>query len=79
MKVKVIGKQKVDYVSRKTGKHVEGLNLHTYFQDRSTEGFAVKSFYLPKDFPNLDKVKVNLDYEIYFNQYGGVDFLAICE
>ena len=49
MKIKVIGKQKVDYISKKTGKHVEGTNLHSYFQDKNTEGYAVKAFYFPKD------------------------------
>ena len=79
MKIKVIGKQKVDYISKKTGKHVEGTNLHSYFKDKNTEGYAVKAFYFTKDWPNIDNVKVNSDYEIYFNQFGSVDFLVSCE
>nr|DAH77432.1 MAG TPA: hypothetical protein [Inoviridae sp.] len=33
MKVKVLGIQSVDYVSRKTGNPVKGVTLHSAFKD----------------------------------------------
>lgn len=79
MKVKVIGIQKIDYVSKKTNRHVVGINLHVCYSDTRTEGYSVDKFYLPADFPNVQKVKVNHEIEVYFNQFGKVDFLASCE
>lgn len=76
MKVKVVGIQKIDYTN-KAGRHVSGVNLHAMYTDNRTDGYAVDKFYLASDFPNLDQVKVNADVDVYFNQYGKVDFLVV--
>lgn len=76
MKIKVVGIQKIDYTN-KAGRHVSGVNLHAMYVDNRTEGYAVDKFYLASDFPNLNQVKVNTDVDVYFNQYGKVDFLVI--
>lgn len=78
MRVKVVGITKIDYTN-KAGRHVKGVNLHSFYEDNKTEGLAVDKFYLSADFPNLDKVKVNKHIDIYFNQFGKVDFLAVVE
>ena len=76
MKIKVVGIQKIDYTN-KAGRHVSGVNLHAMYADNRTDGYAVDKFYLASDFPNLDQVKVNTDVDVYFNQYGKVDFLVV--
>lgn len=76
MKVKVVGIQRIDYTN-KAGRHVSGVNLHAMYADNRTDGYAVDKFYLASDFPNLDQVKVNSDVDVYFNQYGKVDFLVV--
>ncbi len=45
MKVKVLGIQSVDYVSRKTGNPVKGVTLHSSFKDAQVEGESVSSIY----------------------------------
>lgn len=76
MKIKVVGIQKIDYTN-KAGRHVSGVNLHAMYADKRTDGYAVDKFYLASDFPNLDQVKVNTEVDVYFNQYGKVDFLVV--
>lgn len=78
MRVKIVGISKIDYTN-KAGRHVNGVNLHGLFENNKTVGFATDKFYLSADFPNLDKVKINSNVDIYFNQYGKVDFLAVVE
>ena len=43
MKVKVLGIQFVDYVSRKTGNPVKGVTLHSCYPDGQVKGEAVDS------------------------------------
>ena len=76
MKVKIIGIQKIDYTN-KQGRHISGVNLHSAYEDTKVTGLAVDKFYLPDDFPNVEKLQVNDTVSVYFNQYGKVDFLAL--
>ena len=46
MKVKVLGIQSVDYVSRKTGNPVKGVTLHSAFKDAQVEGESVSSIFV---------------------------------
>ena len=46
MKVKVLGIQSVDYVSRKTGNPVKGVTLHSSFKDAQVEGESVSSIFV---------------------------------
>jgi len=78
MKIKVVGIQNIDYIN-KAGRHVSGVNIHAMYTDNRTEGYAVDKFYLPADFPNLENVKINSDVDVYFNQYGKVDFLVVAK
>lgn len=75
MTIKVIGIKKVDYIN-KQGRHVEGSELHCSFPANNVDGLCVDKFYMTSGFPNLDKVKIGKEYNIYFNQYGKPDFLT---
>ena len=46
MKVKVLGIQFVDYVSRKTGNPVKGVTLHSCYPDGQVKGEAVDSIFV---------------------------------
>lgn len=46
MKVKVLGVQFVDYTSRKTGKSVKGITLHSCYPDSQVKGEAVDSIFV---------------------------------
>ena len=65
MKVKVLGIQKIDYTN-KSGRHITGINLHVMYNDIKTDGYSVDKFYISSNFPNIDKIIVNSDLEIYF-------------
>ena len=75
MKVKVIGIKKVDYIN-KSGRHVEGEEIHCCFEAQNVQGLCVDKFYFNIGFPNLDKVKTGKEFNIYFNQFGKPDFLT---
>ena len=62
MKVKVLGIQSVDYVSRKTGNPVKGVTLHSAFKDAQVEGESVSSIFVsdnlnPVSYTHLDVYK----------------------
>lgn len=78
MKVKVIGIQPINYVN-KTGRQITGTKLHCAYEKDSIRGLAVDSFYLGNNIPNVDKIKLNDTVNLYFDQYGKVDFLAQAE
>lgn len=46
MKVKVLGVQFVDYTSRKTGKSVKGITLHSCYPDSQVKGEAVDPIFV---------------------------------
>lgn len=46
MKVKVLGLQTVDYVSRKSGNPVKGITLHAVFKDSQVTGDAVGNIFI---------------------------------
>ena len=46
MKVKILGIQNVDYVSRKTGNPVVGVTLHASFSDSQVLGSAVDKIFI---------------------------------
>lgn len=76
----VVGIQKINYVSKKTGAPVVGTRLHCMksFPDGSTdcEGYSVDSFYC-SSIIDLTHVVVGCDIEVYFNRYGSVEFVRV--
>lgn len=46
MKVRVVGVQSVDYVSRKTGNPVKGVTLHAVYKDAQVHGEAVGNIFV---------------------------------
>lgn len=76
MQIKVIGIKKVNYISKKTGKPVEGTQLFYNYKANDVEGCACDKLYLYKDFPNAEKIQVGKNYDVYFNQFGKPDLIA---
>lgn len=81
MKVKVIGIQLVDYVSRKSGESVKGVTLHCTCKDPQVTGDAVESIFVS------DKLGLSCAYEVQpgqmvdvaYNRRGYVCDLAVCK
>lgn len=80
MKVKVLGIQSVDYVSRKTGNPVKGVTLHSAFKDAQVEGESVSSIFV-SDNLNLKcvaEIRPGMMVDVEYNNRGYVCDLAIC-
>ena len=81
MKVKVLGIQSVDYVSRKTGNPVKGVTLHSTFKDAQVEGESVSSIFV-SDNLNLkciSEIRPGMLVDVEYNNRGYVCDLAICK
>ena len=81
MKVKVLGIQSVDYVSRKTGNPVKGVTLHSSFKDAQVEGESVSSIFV-SDNLNIKAVadiRPGTMVDVEYNNRGYVCDLAICK
>lgn len=73
--MEVVGIEKVDYVSRKSGKNVKGVKLHMCGESDNVQGCAVSSEFVPERVEcNVtvgDKVK------LFYNKFGQVDKVAL--
>lgn len=70
MKYCVIGKEYIDYVSKKTNKQVKGYNLHLKYEKEKCEGEAVMNVFVNEDLGST--VDVTDEVELFYNQYGKV-------
>lgn len=66
----VIGKEYVDYISKKTDKQVKGYKLHLTFEKEKCEGLAVLNVFVSEEIGK--DVKINDQVELFYNQYGKV-------
>lgn len=81
MKVKVLGIQSVDYVSRKTGNPVKGVMLHSSFKDAQVEGESVSSIFVSDNLniKAVAEIRPGMLVDVEYNNRGYVCDLAICK
>lgn len=72
---KIMGIEKVDYVSKKTNRQVKGYKLHMCYEDERTEGLAVISEFVGEEYGK--DIKVSNKVELFYNKYGQVNKVAI--
>lgn len=76
--MKLVGKETVNYTSRKTNKPVTGLKLHCSFTKPDTIGYAVQSYFIGSS-SNVYEQAMNLSLEtditVGFNEFGSVGFI----
>ena len=79
MKAKILGIQKVDYVSKKTGEPVLGTTLHCEYSDAQVIGKAVSAIYFSDrlNLPELKDVAVGTMIDIEYNNRGYVQGLSV--
>ena len=80
MKAKVLGIQKVDYVSRKTGNSVVGTTLHVSFKDSDVVGESVDNIFISDNLglkDVLSSIKLGTMVGIEYNRRGFVSDVAI--
>ena len=66
----VVGKEYLDYVSKKTNKQVKGYNLHLTYDKEKIDGVAVMSVFVSEEIGN--DININDQIELFYNQYGKV-------
>ena len=82
MKVNLVGKKAVNYISRKTNQQVTGVNLQVTYEDANTQGLAVESVYISskhQDFDDIVQLPINVEIDISYNRFGGVDGVTVCK
>lgn len=79
MSYRVVGIEDVNYVSKKTGQPVSGVNLHVTFplNEQKGEGEAVEKIYCKQSLEGIDSISVGDDVEIYYNRFGGVEEIRL--
>mgnify|MGYP003545017097 FL=1 len=71
----VIGKEYLDYVSKKTNKQVKRYNLHLTFEKEKCDGLAVLSTFVSEEIGH--NVNINDQVELFYNQYGKVTKIVV--
>ncbi|MDO4279637.1 MAG: hypothetical protein Q4C69_12485 [Lachnoclostridium edouardi] len=81
MRVKVLGVEKVDYISKRTGEPVKGIALHSVYKDTNVLGETVERIFVSDrmDIAAVSEVKPGITVDINYNRRGSVDSVAICK
>lgn len=66
----VVGKEYLDYLSKKSNKQVKGYNLHLTYEKEKCEGLAVLNVFVSEEIGK--DVKISDQVELFYNQYGKV-------
>lgn len=76
--MKLVGKEFMDYVSRKSGKPVVGISLHVLVDSDKVEGKACETVWVSVNNSSYDtacNLSLGVDFIAYYNKYGGVESL----
>lgn len=80
---KIVGKQDVDYTSRKTGEPVKGVTLHCVGQSSRVNGMSADQHFISVKTPELYEealsFPVGVEINLNFNQYGTVESVSLCQ
>lgn len=77
---KIVGKQDVDYVSKKTNEPVKGVTLHTVGESSRVKGLEAEQIFVSVKSPMYDDV-VNFPLEseiaVSYNRYGSPESISL--
>ena len=73
--MKVVGIEKVDYVSKKTGKAVKGIKLHMLDKSDNVMGYVASQEFLSEKV-ECD-VKINDEVQLFYNKFGQVSSVVV--
>lgn len=79
MKMKVVGMQSVDYVSRKTGNPVKGVTLFTVYKDNDVQGERADNLFVSDnlEIKDIANIKPGTMIDVVYNRRGYVADIAI--
>lgn len=81
MTKKVLGKQRIDYVSKKTNNPVNGISLHVCGEDSRVEGMSVETIYISDKSPmynDVASIALGSEIVVSYNRWGNVESVALC-
>lgn len=73
---KIVGKQNVDYVSKKTGRPVTGVTLHCVGESNRVEGMGCETIFVSGRSPMYDqcvKLPIGAEINVSYNRWGTAD------
>lgn len=74
--LKIVGKQNVDYVSRKTNNPVTGVTLHCVGKSGRVMGEAVETLFVSTKSPMYEQCMnypIGTEIEVSYNRFGSVE------
>ena len=78
--MKIVGKQNVDYVSRKTQEPVKGVSLHCTGTRNNVEGEAVETIFVSAKsglYNEVAKMPVGTNIRVSYNRWGSADYIEV--
>lgn len=82
MKKKLVGKQSVDYVSKKTNMPVTGVSLHCLGEQTNVQGLCCETIFVSSKSDMYDKClqfPLNCDINVSYNRWGSCDSIELCK
>lgn len=80
--MKLIGKQNIDYVSKKTNQQVKGVSLHCTTTRSGVEGSAVETVFISEKsdmFKEVVAIPIGSEIKCSYNRWGSVDSVQACK
>ena len=82
MKKIIVGKENVDYISKKTNEPVKGITLHTIGADQRVQGHACETIFISIKSPMYEQVlnyPIESEITVQYNRWGSVESVLLVE
>lgn len=82
MNVKLVGKQNVDYVSKKTNNPVQGITLHVLAKSDRVEGESCENFFISNKSPMYSQClgfPLGSELVVQYNRWGSVESAVLVD
>lgn len=73
----VVGVEKLDYTSKRSGKQVKGITIHAAYEKKGVEGMACVSQYVSEANVGDAVVKAGDQVGFYYNRFGSVESFTV--
>lgn len=79
---KIVGKQKVEYTSKKTQELVRGVSLHCLGTSNNVEGESVETIFVSARsamYDEVSKMPIGTNIDVSYNRWGSVEDVRACK
>ena len=77
--MKIVGKQEVNYISKKTNQPVSGITLHCTSTRKDVEGMSVETIFVSTRsnmYDDIVKIPVGSEVEVGYNRWGSAEYVV---